>query len=79
MVTVQFQHRKSEIEIESVINRSKLHQIAMDHFSCSEDAILKLYDQISGNWEEITSKNGELTLREGTKLKLKSTIPVSTE
>ena len=69
-VTVQFQSRKSEFEIESIVKKTDLCRIAIDWLCCTErDVILKQYDEELRKWEEITSE--ELTVEEGMKFKLK--------
>ena len=79
-VTLQFQSRKSEVEIESVIKRIDLCRIAKEQLCFEEDdVILKQYEEKSKKWEEIAAKepNDELTLKDGAKLKLKSCNPVN--
>ena len=73
-VIVKFEHRKSEVEVESVIKRSMLRQITMDQLSCSiDDVTLKQYDEELKKWEDTSE---ELTLKEGMKFKLERSNPV---
>ena len=77
-VTLQFQFRKSKVEIDSLIKKTDLYELAKKQLCFEEDSTALseyLYDK-DKKWKEVPSTE-ELTLEEGTKLKWKKRIPVN--
>ena len=76
-VTLQFQYRKSKVEIDSAIKKTDLYEMAKKQLCFKEDCIdlsEYLYDKESKKWKGVCK---ELTLEEGMKLKWKKHIPVN--
>ena len=77
-VTLQFQFRKSKVEIDSLIKKTDLYELAKKQLCFKEDyADLSeyLYDNDLKKWKGVASAE-ELTLEEGMKFKWKKHIPV---
>ena len=82
MVTLQFQSRKSNVEIESVIMKTDLYKMAEEQLCFKEDSIILkqyVFDEKAKKWELVTGEeeSGKLKLEEGMKLKLKRPVSIA--